>query len=229
MTRQVEPLRFFALPQSPYCAKVRAVLRRKGIPFQEQQPAGGSYQTTEYQELVPAGSVPAIQRGEFVLHDSQAIVEYLEEICPAPSIWTGDPQRRAQQRALVHYHDTKFEPVARELVAHARQPEEQRNQLEVDLIRDRLFDRLYRLDRLANPSPWLTGDTQSLADWTYPTTLAIAAMLLEAVEAELQLPESLAPWYARVRETEPMKTEVKRAEDAIRQWLTLDDGRSQIH
>lgn len=229
MTRQVEPLRLFALPQSPYCAKVRAVLRVKSIPFEEQEPAGGSYQTTEYQELVPAGSIPAIRHGDFVLHDSQAIVEYLEDICPQPPIWTGNRQLRARQRALVHYHDTKLEPVSRELIAHARQPEDQRNQLEVDLIRDRLFDRLYRLDRLVNPSPWLTGNESCLADWTYPTTLAITGLLLDAMEAELQLPDSLARWYAHAREAEPAKTEVKRAEDAIRHWLTLDEGRSQIH
>ena len=229
MTAPPESLRLFALPQSPYCAKVRAALRYKNIPFEECEPAGGSYQTTEYQELVPAGSIPAIQSGSFVLHDSQAIVEYLEDVCPSPSVWSEDRDVRARQRALLHYHDTKFEPTARELVAHARVPQDQRDQHEVDLIRDRLFDRLYRLNRMVSPSPWLLGDKPSLADWTYPVTLAITGELLGTLGAKLELVESLDGWYSRARVAEPAQTEVDRAVAAVRQWLSLGDERSQMH
>lgn len=229
MTLPVEPLLLYALPQSPYCAKVRAVLRFKNIPFEEREPAGGSYQTTEYQQLVPAGSIPAIQRGAFILHDSQAIVEYLEDSCPEPSVWSTDRELRARQRALVHYHDTKLEPVARELVGHTRQPPDQRDQLAVDLVRDRLFDRLFRLERLVDPAPWLTGNTPCLADWTYPATLAIAEAMLHAMGAVLELPGMLGAWYLEARETEPARTEVERAESAIRSWLGVEPVQSQIH
>lgn len=222
-------LRLFALPQSPYCAKVRAVLRYKDIPFEECEPAGGSYQTTEYQNLVPAGSIPAIQTGDFLLHDSQAIIELLEDLRPSPSVWSNDPYTRARQRALVQYHDTRFEPVTRELVAHARQPREQRDQHQLDLVRDRLFDRVYRLEKMVDPAPWLGGDKPSLADWVYPVTIAIAEKLLGALDADLDLPSNLQGWYDLSRDREPARTEVARAEAAIQLWLNLGDPRSQIH
>ena len=70
---------FYAHPLSTYCAKVRIILKLKTIDFVEQLPLGGSYHSNAYHKLIAAGSVPAIQDGSFVLHDSDAIAEYLED------------------------------------------------------------------------------------------------------------------------------------------------------
>ena len=70
---------FYAHPLSTYCAKVRIVLKLKSIDFKEHIPPGGSYNSNASHELVAAGSVPAIQDKSFVIHDSDAIVEYLED------------------------------------------------------------------------------------------------------------------------------------------------------
>ena len=77
---------FSAHPLSTYCAKVRIVLKLKSIDFEEHIPPGGSYNSNAYHELVAAGSVPAIQDKSFVIHDSDAIVEYLEDCYPLPSM-----------------------------------------------------------------------------------------------------------------------------------------------
>ena len=229
MTATPKPITLFALPQSPYCAKVRAVLRYKAIAYEEHEPAGGSYQTTEYQQTVPAGSVPAIQLENYVLHDSQAIVEFLEETYPDPSVWSADPQLRAKQRSLVHYHDSKLEPVTRELVAHARQPAEQLDRHELNLISDRIFDRLFRLEKMVEATPWMLGDEPSMADWTYPGTLAIAMALADHLHIALELPGALSGWYVHASNAEPALTEVERVKGAIHQWLSLDSGWSQMH
>ena len=219
----------YALPQSPYCAKVRAALRFKGIDFVEQEPAGGSYQTTDYQDIVAAGSVPAIHIGDWVLHDSQAILEYLEECWPEPSIWSRDVKVRARQRALMYFHDTRLEPAARELVAHARQPATTERDNHLDLIQDRLFDRLYRLERMVEPAPWLGGANPCAVDWAYPPTLAIATDLLLAMGRDLVLPPSLGDWYLRAREHEPVAGELATVRDAIQAWLAQDTIDLPIH
>jgi glutathione S-transferase len=226
---RADRLVLYALPQSPYCAKVRAVLRFKGIAFTEEEPAGGSYQTTEYQELVAAGSIPAIHIGDWVLHDSQAILEYLEETWPEPAIWNVDARIRASQRALMHYHDTRLEPAARELVGHARQPDSPERAHQLDLIQDRLFDRLYRLDRMVHPAPWMGGASPCAVDWAYAPTLAIAMEMLAAVGRELELPPDLMAWFGRVSVTEPVATELCRAREAVRTWLEQDMAGESIH
>ncbi len=222
MSKARRPLVLYALPQSPYCAKVRAVLRLKGIAFEEREPPGGSYQTTDYQALVAAGSIPAISVDDWVLHDSQAILEYLEELVPEPSIWSPDLRSRARQRSLVHYHDTRLEPATRELVKYARQPVSPEREHQVDLVKDRLYDRLFRLDRMVTPAPWLSGETPCAADWTYPPTLAIAEELLAATRRRLDLPPALAAWFQQASLDPIVATELATVRSAIRAWLSRE-------
>ena len=69
---------FFATPLSSYSAKVRIVLCVKKLPFEEREPPGG-YRSAQYRAVVPMGTMPAIQEGNWVLSESEAISEYLEE------------------------------------------------------------------------------------------------------------------------------------------------------
>ncbi len=212
-------LKLYALPQSPYCAKVRAALRFKGIAYKEIEPHGGSYQTTEFQSVFPAGSVPAIAEGEWLLHDSQAILEYLEEVQPTPSIWHADQKIRAVQRSIVHFHDSKLEPKVRELVPLAMQPDSPERTLKIGVVRDNLYDRLYRLVRLMvleeNPS----GATTSAVDWTLPPTISIAEDVLAHLDSSLDIPEPIARWVDEMTQNPLVADEVDRVRGAIAQWL----------
>lgn len=69
---------FHATALSSYSAKVRLVLCIKGVDFEEREPPGG-YRSERYRALVPMGTLPAIQEGDWVLSESEAINEYLEE------------------------------------------------------------------------------------------------------------------------------------------------------
>jgi len=209
----------YALPQSPYCAKVRIALCLKGIEFEEREPMGGSYQTTEYQQLVAAGSVPAIQIDQWILHDSQAIIEYLEERFPGPSVWSADPEIRAQQRALVHYHDTKFEPAVRALVPLAKQAPGLERDQQIDYARDQLFDRLFRLNKMVAADPWLGGAELSLADYSFSPTLSMGLDLLTHLERELALSDQIAAWLEFSMQQHLIEREVSRVRGAVAQWL----------
>ena len=213
----------YALPQSPYCAKVRIVLGHKQIKFDECEPMGGSYQTTEYQQLVAAGSVPAIQIDDWVLHDSQAIIEYLEEQYPGPSVWSKAPQVRAQQRALVHYHDCKFEPAVRALVPYIKQPDTAERVQNIALAHDRLFDRLFRLNKMVTTGPWLSGAELSAADFSFPATIYMGLDLLTHLDRELALPDQIAQWLDVVMKKPLIESEVSRLRGAVAQWLGSDE------
>jgi len=49
----------------------------------------------------PAGRVPVLEEGSFVLPESPVIMEYLEERFPEPSLLPADPESRALARLLV--------------------------------------------------------------------------------------------------------------------------------
>ena len=84
-------LTLYATPESLYCAKLRIALRRKGLAWREVAPEGGCG-SAGYRALVPAGTLPAIDDDGFVLAESEAIAEYLEETRPEPAMLPRDPR-----------------------------------------------------------------------------------------------------------------------------------------
>ena len=158
---------FYAHPLSTYCAKVRIILKLKTIDFVEQLPLGGSYHSNAYHKLIAAGSVPAIQDGSFVLHDSDAIAEYLEDCCPVPTMRAPDSQQRAYHRSVARYHDTRLEPALRALFGFIGESGTDR----ADAALSVLTDCLSRLANLVDPAPYLWAEQLCLSDCAYPTTL----------------------------------------------------------
>ena len=71
-------------PMSPFCRKVRVVLDELGVSFSLTR-EDASPQRDEFLALIPAGEVPVlINDSGSALADSQAIVEYLQDIHREP-------------------------------------------------------------------------------------------------------------------------------------------------
>jgi len=104
----------YSVPVAVYCAKLRILLRHKGITWEELPPPGG-YGSAEYRAIVPSGNLPAMVHAGFMLADSEAIAEYLEEAFPEPAMMPNDIRMRAKARELSRHHDTRLEPAVRAL------------------------------------------------------------------------------------------------------------------
>jgi glutathione S-transferase len=116
------------------------LMRFKKLTWDELSPPGG-YGSETYKALVPAGSLPALQVGEQIIADSEAIAEYLEESVPLPPALPTDIMERAQVRALGRFHDTRLEPCVRALFSDIGKPHPRANALE------QLQQRLQQLPR----------------------------------------------------------------------------------
>ena len=99
-------------PISLYCAKLRILLRHKGLPYEELPPPGG-YGSDEYRAIVPSGNLPAMVHDGFMLADSEAIAEYLNEAFPDVPMLPDDLHLRAKVREKGRLHDTRLEPAIR--------------------------------------------------------------------------------------------------------------------
>ena len=210
---------FYALPLSTYCAKVRIVLRKKSVEFEELVPPGGSYAATEYQQIVPAGSIPAIKNRNFVLHDSDAIVEYLEDKYSTPSMRPTNIEQCARLRAISRFHDTRLEASVRALFPMVKKGMMTVAESEIQLAADRLFDDIFRLSRIISPRPFLNGDTISLADCAFPTTLWMAADLLESLGQKLRFPDVISDWLKNLQTDAIIDDEVTKNRLAIANWI----------
>lgn len=182
---------FYASALSSYSAKVRIVLCAKGLDYEERLPPGG-YRSAEYRTLVPMGTLPAIQEGDWVLSESEAINEYLEERYPTPPMLPQDAQQRAQVRFLCRFHDLYLEPRVRALFAHVKPA--QRNPQTVLALREDIEARLRQLAAWAKPQPFLLTPTISLADCGPLVTLPLATLVLAACGQQLTLPLVLGQW-----------------------------------
>ena len=107
-------LRIYSVPVAVYCAKLRIMLRHKSIAFEQMQPPGG-YGSDEYREIVPSGNLPAMIHDGFLLSDSEAIAEYLDEAFTNIPMLPDTIKLRAKARELSRFHDTRLEPAVRSI------------------------------------------------------------------------------------------------------------------
>jgi len=90
---------------SPYAMFAYIALKEKGLPFETIQIniRDKHHKVSEYQGLSVTGKIPTLVHGDFALAESSAIIEYLEEIYPAPeysSVFPKDVQQRARARQI---------------------------------------------------------------------------------------------------------------------------------
>lgn len=105
-------LTIYSVPVAVYCAKLRIMLHHKSIPFTELPPPGG-YGSAAYRALVPSGNLPAMIHDGYMLSDSEAIAEYLDEAFPAVPMLPDTVRLRGKAREFSRSHDTRLEPAVR--------------------------------------------------------------------------------------------------------------------
>jgi glutathione S-transferase len=89
-------MKLYGFSASPRTWKVRAVAAQLGIPL-EYQPLDafkGENRTPQYLALNPAGRMPTLVDGDFVLWESDAILQYLASKTPN-TLWPDDARTRA--------------------------------------------------------------------------------------------------------------------------------------
>src|SRR5262245_47707801 len=95
-------------PQSTCSQRVRFVLNAKELAFDEVKLdlLAGDQLKPEYLALNPNGVVPTLDHDAAIVIDSSVIIEYLDEVAPAPASFTPkDPVKRAAMRSLMRFID----------------------------------------------------------------------------------------------------------------------------
>jgi glutathione S-transferase len=189
---------------SPYAWRAQLALEHKALPYELKvlSFAAGDTRKPEFLALNPRHRVPVLVEDDFVLYESSAIVEYLDEAYPgrgAP-LFPGDARTRAIIRRMICEVDEDFDAALDPLTTQAfsKKPEER----DAKVIAD---SRKALVDELALISQSMRGDylagPLSAADYALYTLLALAwrsEIKLPDLDADSMLTPQLARWKARI-------------------------------
>jgi maleylacetoacetate isomerase len=153
--------------------RVRIALALKGLPCElvpihllkhEQNSAG-------YTAIAPAGLVPLLKVGDQLLTQSMAIIEYLDEAYPEPSLLPGDAFDRARIRSLAQDIGCEIHPldnlrVLRYLVREMKVSDDDKTRWYQHWVETGLEVVERRLAADARIGRFCHGDTPTLADCT---------------------------------------------------------------
>ena len=193
-------IHFYYGSGSPFSWRVQLVLEEKKLPYEAVllSFSKGEHKSAEHLARSPHGKVPALTDDGLTLYESSAIVEYLEERYPKPSVMPADPAARALVRieeleCLLYLAET-FRAVARQAFFT---PPEQRDAAALDAARADVRSQLERLEARAagRRARYIVGDEPSRADFTWLPFVEIAG------RAGTDVDRARTPWLIDWRET----------------------------
>jgi glutathione S-transferase len=185
-------VRFYYASGSPYAWRVWLALERKGIPYHLKTLSfeGGDLKTAEYGALNPRRRVPVLVDDDFVLFESAAIVEYIEDRWPlGPALFDKDARKRAIQRRMVREADQYLADVGRRFATGPASKET------ADDFREEL-----KLWENAATGDYLTGELSAVDLAVFPLIalfLRLAARRADFVKADVIGPR-LSAWIDRM-------------------------------
>ncbi|MBI5277079.1 MAG: glutathione S-transferase [Burkholderiales bacterium] len=171
---------------SNYYNKAKLALLEKGIPFKEvstkkRQELGEDGKVAAYS---PLAKIPFIVTEQGGICESSVILEYLEDAYPENPLLPADPYQAAKVRELATFIDWHLEICARQLYSAAFFGGKPLSEANAARIRSELETRIAAFKRLARFSPYVAGDTFSMADCSAFASLSLVAMATKAIYGE---------------------------------------------
>jgi len=166
---------------SPFAWRVWLALEHKRLAydFRLMSFSSGDLRTDEYAQLNPRRKVPVLVDNGFVLYESAAIVEYLEDAYPLSGegrLFPEHPRERAIVRRVILEADQYLSPGVRPMLHEVFfKPEAERDPTVIQRGRDVLAEELSHFERITR-GPFLLG-ALTAADFTLYPMLAITLRL----------------------------------------------------
>ena len=205
-------LRLYSHPFSTYARRVRIALNEKFIPHEivDVDMAARAHRAPDYLKLNPYGRIPTIVDDGFVLHESSAILMYLEDQHPEPALIPAGPRARAEVDMHLRLCDLEFARHAGTIIFPKRfLPEAKWNHAAMAEASVQISRHLEILShRLHAPDcDYLVHDIYSLADIAYIPFLEFLPLMVDMAT----VPASVLKWRELLlarpssRETAPAK------------------------
>ena len=188
-------MKLYYHPNSTFSQRVRIAADEKNIALElavVDMPAA-AHKQPPHLERNPYGRVPVLDDDGFILFESTAILEYLEQLFPKPALLP----ERAKERALVHMH-MKLADV--EVGVHTQRfirptrfvPREKWRLDEMSASRAAIDAHFRVVDEQVRGKQWLVADTFTLAEVCY------APFVRFIDELGLTVSDDVRAWAGRI-------------------------------
>ncbi len=130
-------MKIYGARLSPYFERLYLQVQAKGLKGKVEFPGvpGGDLKSAEYLAINPMGKIPAMDDDGFLLSESWAISEYIEEKFPEKPMMTGDMRQRAKIRAIGRICDFEVLPPVNALYALKAKGIEEGENLEAEFLK----------------------------------------------------------------------------------------------
>jgi glutathione S-transferase len=183
----------FWISGSPYAWRVQLALEYKGVPYASRRmdSAKQEHRSPAFLTLNPRGKVPVLKTGDAALHESVAIIAFLDRAHPDVPLFG----QTAREHGRVWQRVNEFENYARdlfdvEIVRPLLRGYAKDNPEAVRAAAARVHDALGWMDQALSVSPYLAGDDITAADIVALPNIQMlrrVALRPEAIEMALGL------------------------------------------
>jgi glutathione S-transferase len=164
---------------SPFAWRVWLALEHKKLPYELRVMSfdKGDLKQPAFQALTPRGKVPLIQDGDYVLYESTAIMEYLQDAYPSSgaALFPADPKPRGIARRLIREADEYLMDSLDELLEQVLfLPQDKRNDAAIAAAKDKFLAELPHWRRAAAAGKDFLVGAVGAADFTVYPFFALA-------------------------------------------------------
>jgi glutathione S-transferase len=190
-------MRLHVFPPSPNAIAVLAGAYLLELPF---EPVvvdlfKGEQKTPGFTALNPNQKMPVLEDGDFVLWESNAILQYLAAARSERGLWPSEPRRQADVARWQFWQTAHWGPACGtfvfERVVKRRAGLGPTNEAEVTRVTPEFHRLATVLDARLRDRPWVAGDALTVAD------VSLGAWMVYAEEAGYPLDEyrAIVRWY----------------------------------
>ncbi|HYE48359.1 MAG TPA: glutathione S-transferase family protein [Azospirillaceae bacterium] len=157
------------IPGSPYGRAVLATLEEKGQPYRISPVAPPALREPPHLSRHPFGRIPALEHGDFMLYETQAILRYLDRLVPEPRFTPTTIRAAARMDQVMNVNDWYLFQGVGDVIGFQRivvpvvlgtDPDE----AAIAAAMPRAQVVFAELARLLGEGPYFTGEETSLAD-----------------------------------------------------------------
>jgi glutathione S-transferase len=93
------------VPGSPFARAVAMTLEEKHAQWRVRALTPPMIKQHPHLAYHPFGRVPAVEHGDFVLYETQAVLRYIDRVLPSPSLTPAEPQAAARMDQVMNIND----------------------------------------------------------------------------------------------------------------------------